>query len=197
MKFSKLYRSFPSNLINRDLIGYIVFGLLGSSICFFISSLWTEGELTNREQMVTYDRMRAVAAYTAKPEMSEQGGSSGPDFLNKGTGAELTATIQSKLKEIALNVGAQINSASALKIKKNDPIALVGASLQMSGPTPSVYNFISEVEIAKPALFIDRIIIHSNDVPGDNTPKDTVLTVELDVYGAIPSEDLIGKAENP
>jgi general secretion pathway protein M len=182
---------------NWALAGYVVFGLLGLGMYLFISNIWMEGELNNRELIATYDRMRAIAAYKTKPEAKEKDGSSDPAFLKQGTGAELTATIQSKLKEIAMSVGAQVNSASALKIKANGPIALVGANLQMSGSTPSVYNFISEVETAKPDLFVDRILIRSNDGPGDITPKETILTVEIDVYGAILSDDLIGKAENP
>jgi Type II secretion system (T2SS), protein M subtype b len=190
-------RWLATNPTNWALAGYTVFGLLGVGIYLFISNIWMEGELNNKELIATYDRMRAIAAYTAKPETKEKEDTSVPAFLKQGTGAELTATVQSKLKEIALSVGAQVNSASALKTRANGPIALVGANLQMSGSTPSVYNFISEVETAKPELFVDRILIRSDDGPGDITPKETILTVEIDVYGAILSDDLIGKSENP
>jgi Type II secretion system (T2SS), protein M subtype b len=197
VKKSIVPRWLPTNPTNWALAGYIVFVLLGAGMYLLISNIWMEGELNNRELIANYDRMRAVAAYTPILETNEKEGSYVPAFLKKGTGAELTATIQSKLKEIALSTGAQVNSASALKIKTNGPIALVGANLQMSGSTLSVYDFISEVETAKPELFVDRILIRSDDGHGDITPKETILTVEIDVYGAILSDDLIGKAENP
>ena len=197
MKAFVIHRWPHSILLNSTLFGYIVFGLLVAGTCFFVSGFWTEVEQNNKEQIATYDRMRAIAAYKIKPELNQKEDGSASTYLKQGTAAELTATIQSKLKEIAATVGAQVNSASALKIRANGPIALVGASLQMSGSTPSVYNFISQVESAKPYLFVDRIIIRSNEVPADKTPGETLLTVELDVYGAILSDDLIGKAESP
>jgi hypothetical protein len=62
---------------------------------------------------------------------------------------------------------------------------------------PSIYIFISKVESAKPLLFVDRVLIRSNEGPAGNLPSEPLLTVELDVYGAILSDDLIGKAESP
>ncbi len=197
MKAFVIHRWPHSILLNWTIVGYIVFGSLIAGTYFFISNVWTEGEQNSKEQIATYDRMRAIAAYNTNsgPNQKEDGAAS--TYLKQGTGAELTATIQSKLKEIAATVGAQVNSASELKTKANGPIALVGASLQMSGSTPSIYNFISQVESAKPYLFVDRILIRSNEVSAGNTPSETLLTVELDVYGASLSDDLIGKAESP
>jgi Type II secretion system (T2SS), protein M subtype b len=197
MKALFIHRWPNSSLLNSTIVGYVVFGLLVAGTYFFISNVWTEGEQNSKEQIATYDRMRAIAAYKIKPEFNQKEDGSASTYLKQGTAAELTATIQSKLKEIAATVGAQVNSASALKTKANGPIALVGASLQMSGSMPSIYNFISKVESAKPLLFVDRVLIRSNEGPAGNLPSEPLLTVELDVYGAILSDDLIGKAESP
>jgi Type II secretion system (T2SS), protein M subtype b len=197
MKALFIHRWPNSSLLNSTTVGYVVFGLLVAGTYFFISNVWTEGEQNSKEQIATYDRMRAIAAYKIKPEFNQKEDGSASTYLKQGTAAELTATIQSKLKEIAATVGAQVNSASALKTKANGPIALVGASLQMSGSMPSIYNFISKVESAKPYLFVDRVLIRSNEGPAGNLPSEPLLIVELDVYGAILSDDLIGKAESP
>jgi hypothetical protein len=197
MKFGAGYRWPHSGLPNGAILGYLFLGFLGIGAYFFIYNFWVAGELNIKEQIASYDKMRAIAAYSIKPERKKKVDSSVTTYLKPGTGAELTATIQSKLKEIADTSGAQVSSASPLKMKTNGPIALVGASLQMSGTTQSIYNFISEVEKTKPYLFVDRMLIRSNEGPGVNSPSETSLTVELDVYGAILSDDLLGKVEGP
>lgn len=197
MKAFEIQQAKYFKILNWEFFVYILFGLLAIGTYFFISNFWIEGELKTKEQLASYDRMRAIAAYVTKPEVNEKEDSVVSTYFKHGTVAELTATIQSTLKEIAVTVGTQVNSASALKIKTNGPIALVGTSLQLSGTTPSVYNFISQIEKAKPSLFVDRILVRSNEGPAANTTSEMSLTVELDVYGAIPSDDLIGKVESP
>ena len=180
-----------------DFTCYAFLAILIGGGGYYLNSLWFDriGELT--EQQLNYDRSRAIAEYAKIPSLSHVVDQSAQLFLKEGTNAELTAALQAKLKELAANNGLQVASASTLKPKTDGALTLLGTDLQMSGSIGAVYTFVSQLESEKPYLFIDRLNMRSNDPPAGGLPSDSVLTVEIDVYGALNPSQHTTKVESP
>ena len=178
----------------------VIFAFIGSLVVynfFFIFALWNEGNKDINEILGNYDRADAIATYAAMPKTVIHSGVTSQFFLEQGTSAELSAGLQSKLKDLAASSGVKVASASILKPKTEGPLTMLGANLQMSGSINSIYGLISQLESAQPFLFIDRLNIRSNDPQQTGQTGDTTLTVEIDVYGVLQGGSTTSKSAVP
>jgi Type II secretion system (T2SS), protein M subtype b len=78
-------------------------------------------------------------------------------------------------------------STSDLPPKNEGPLQLVGASLQLSGTSASIYALTQAIEQSKPLMFIDRFNLAANSSPVDENLSDTILSGEMQVFGVLRS----------
>ncbi len=173
------YLVFPSSVL--ALIGLCIGGLVKTEI--------TSSEGILRDKLEQFDRLRSIANYKdtvdAKLRKAETPGDSGMFFAN-GTTAIVSAQLVSNLKNIAAARGLEVLRAADLPAKTAGPVNLVSGSLDFSGSSASVFALIQDIEIAKPALFIEKLVMHTN-ASADATAE-TILTVSMQVSGAVRSK---------
>lgn len=177
----------------RVVYGLALVGVPLFSFGLLLHSAWQAGNEAISGELERYDRLRAIAAYrqaldSAGAEIDEK--AYGDLFLKEGTVAVVSAGLLTQLKQMAATQGIEIMRAGDLEPRIDDPVSLVGGSLEMSGTLSSIYGFIQQIETAKPLLFIDRLDIRSNGSTGADDSTDARLMVQIRVYGAIHSSTL-------
>lgn len=170
--------------------GLVILTISLATTGYWLSSLWHTREELIAEKLETFDRLRSIAAY--KDNLRELNAAKADKvyeglFLRSGTGAIVSADLLSQLKQMAAVRGVEVMRAGDLPAIVEGEITLVGGSLQMSGTTSNVMGFIQQIETARPLLFIDRINVRSGGIGGGEEKSDTILTVEMHVYGAVRS----------
>jgi hypothetical protein len=136
-----------------------------------------------------FDRLRSVAAFDIAQYPAESRNQFAADaYLGSGTPAILTASLQSRLREFAVQRGVEIVQASELKDDSTDnPFSKLGIRLEMSGPAAGIYDVLQQIEQSKPWLFIDNVQMRSGFVDSvQQQPVEPPMFVGMDVWGVAP-----------
>ena len=159
----------------------------------WLQNEWKDGNEVIAEELVKLDRLQSIATY--RKVLGAQDSHTDDRlyddlFLKEGTGAVVSADLLTFLKQMAATRGVEVVRAGELQPKTEGPITLVGGSLEMSGRIPDIFGFVQQIEAAKPLLFLDSLTIRSNSPNGTEDKSDTLLMVEMHVFGAVRSKKL-------
>ena len=71
------------------------------------------------------------------------------------------ADLQNRLSAIAAGHGVTVSSAGAVQPRERDGVSLVGVRIAMNGPFEAVHAAITEMEEARPLLFIEKATLRT------------------------------------
>jgi hypothetical protein len=146
---------------------------------------WAEGDTT--------DSLRQLAVYQA--EIDERPGvetrlkqavgqaSTSPGLLQASSTALAQAALESALKDIAKQSGADVRSSEILPASRSQDFEAVAVQSDLSVPMSRLRDLIYAIETRTPYFFIDHtnIVAQQNWEPDSNTAKDPTLEVRWTV----------------
>jgi general secretion pathway protein M len=102
--------------------------------------------------------------------------------LEGASDAIAAASLQSRIEELAANVGATIGSTESLPAEVRPDYRRIGLRYVLSGPYETLIKFLAKLDAAAPPLVIDNLHIHGV-LRRPGAPAASGLDAGLDVYG--------------
>jgi Type II secretion system (T2SS), protein M subtype b len=157
---------------------------------FSLLQIWRSSTDSIEQQLVVYDRVRAIAAFKAPASGDAAGigdGLSSNQFYANGTPAIVAAQLLSNVKQISANHGLEILRFGDVPPKVEGKLQMIGGIFDMSGPAANIYAFIDDLEKSNPILFVDSLDLHINGVSGDlnDQNSETILNLSMQIFGAM------------
>ncbi len=177
-------------------ISYLIFpALLVSILALFVGLFLYQENLSNtellQEQLAKFDKLRAIASFKSNVSQNAESPKTDPLselFFDAGTPAIVTAQLLTNLKNIATAHGIEVLRAADVPAKTEGSLNLIGGTLDLSGSMGNVFALIQDIENAKPALFIEKLDLHSNGASAVDPNAETFLTVSIQVFGAVHAQ---------
>ncbi|MGC2779394.1 MAG: type II secretion system protein GspM [Bradyrhizobium sp.] len=170
-------------VVNLTILALLFWGFVAP-----IAAMFAEREARIQQQQALLARLTAIAAQASaieglasETETQLQNG----EFLTGATENVIAADLQTKLKTIMGNVGAQSRAIQSLPGRTVDQIKYSGARIDLSGPLPAVMRAVHAIESAKPYLFIGNAVLKSGPAMRPGVAEEPVLQAQLDIYGAV------------
>jgi hypothetical protein len=114
-------------------------------------------------------------------------------FLAPQARALQAADLQSKLRDLALQSGLQIQSAAEITGRANESeLAGIKIHMEMVGTSAALMTFVSAAERTEPWMFFKALQIQSGDQLGIQAATEPYLTVSADLWSALPPETNAG-----
>ena len=139
--------------------------------------------LENRRMLVP--RLRAAAdelpALRARVEQLRAAAGTRKITLEGASDAIASATLQSRIEELATSAGATIGSTESLPAEARSGYRRIGLRYVLSGSYETLVKFLAKLESATPPLVIDNLHIHGV-LRRPGTPAAAGLDAGLDVY---------------
>ena len=139
--------------------------------------------LENRRMLVP--RLRAAAdelpALRARVEQLRAAAGTRKVTLEGASDAIASATLQSRIEELATSAGATIGSTESLPAEVRSAYRRIGLRYVLSGSYETLVKFLAKLESATPPLVIDNLHIHGV-LRRPGTPAAAGLDAGLDVY---------------
>jgi hypothetical protein len=145
------------------------------------------------ELVVHKGKLQSIVAYGAssKPVAVPDGHSK--LFLAPQARALQAADLQSKLRDVALQSGLQIQSAAEIAGQAIEgELEGIKIHMEMVGTSAALVAFVSAAERAEPWLFFKALQIQSGDQLGIQAATEPYLTVSADLWSALPPETSAG-----
>ncbi|MGY3449874.1 type II secretion system protein GspM [Bradyrhizobium sp. USDA 4353] len=153
-----------------------------------IEAMFAERDARIQQQQALLARLSSIAAQASaieglasETESQFQNG----EFLTGTNENVIGADLQTKLKTIMGNSGAQSRAIQSLPRRVVDQIKYSGARIDFSGPLPAVMRAVHAVESARPYLFITAAVLKSGPALRPGMVEEPVLQAQLDIYGAV------------
>ncbi|WP_316205384.1 type II secretion system protein GspM [Bradyrhizobium sp. SZCCHNS3004] len=165
-----------------------ILGLVLWGVVLPIDALFKERNARIDDQGRLLARLKAIAAQASSIEVlaSETDAQlQSGEFLTGANENVIAADLQTKLKTIVGNAGAQSRAIQSLPGRAVDQIRYSGVRLDLSGPLPAVMRVVHAIESTKPYLFIANATLKSGPPARSGTAEEPVLQAQLDVYGAV------------
>ena len=139
--------------------------------------------LENRRMLVP--RLRAAAdelpSLRARVEQLRAAAGTRKITLEGATDAIASATLQSRIEELATSAGATIGSTESLPAEARSGYRRIGLRYVLSGSYDTLVKFLARLESATPPVVIDNLHIHGV-LRRPGTPSAAGLDAGLDVY---------------
>ena len=139
--------------------------------------------LENRRMLVP--RLRAAADelpfLRARVEQLRAAAGTRKITLEGATDAIASATLQSRIEELATSAGATIGSTESLPAEARSGYRRIGLRYVLSGSYETLVKFLARLESATPPVVIDNLHIHGV-LRRPGTPAAAGLDAGLDVY---------------
>ena len=139
--------------------------------------------LENRRMLVP--RLRAAADelpfLRARVEQLRAAAGTRKITLEGATDAIASATLQSRIEELATSAGATIGSTESLPAEARSGYRRIGLRYVLSGSYETLAKFLARLESATPPVVIDNLHIHGV-LRRPGTPAAAGLDAGLDVY---------------
>ena len=139
--------------------------------------------LENRRMLVP--RLRAAAdelpSLRARVEQLRAAAGTRKITLEGATDAIASATLQSRIEELATSAGATIGSTESLPAEARSGYRRIGLRYVLSGSYETLVKFLARLESATPPVVIDNLHIHGV-LRRPGTPAAAGLDAGLDVY---------------
>ena len=110
--------------------------------------------------------------------------------LEGASDAIASATLQTRIEELAASVGATIGSTESLQAEVRGGYHRIGLRYALSGPYETLLKLLAKLEAATPPLVIDNLSIHGA-LRRPGTAAVSTLDAGLDVYGFRSNENLV------
>ena len=139
--------------------------------------------LENRRMLVP--RLRAAAdelpSLRARVEQLRAAAGTRKITLEGASDAIASATLQSRIEELATSAGATIGSTESLPAEARSGYRRIGLRYVLSGSYETLVKFLARLESATPPVVIDNLHIHGV-LRRPGTPAAAGLDAGLDVY---------------
>jgi hypothetical protein len=107
-------------------------------------------------------------------------------FLPGRTDGAASASLQARLKQLAEQAGARVQSIQGLDRRDIGGTNYLGSHLALSGPITAIYGALAAIEASTPYLFVTSISIRAPAMsPDAGQTQDVELNAQLDIFGAM------------
>jgi hypothetical protein len=113
--------------------------------------------------------------------------SSSATFLQGASEGAASANLQARLKAIAAQAGAQVQSVRAIEPLTEGGVRYLRAHLELAGPVAAVYATLRVIEGAEPYLFVGQALLRTSTGAGSLPTQEPSMEAQLDVYGPVGS----------
>jgi hypothetical protein len=130
------------------------------------------------------DRDEAVRAAAARADEA----ASSTAFLQGVSEGGASANLQARLKAIADQAGARVQSVRALEPANDESARYLKAHLELTGPVAAIYATLRAIEGREPYLFVEQAILRMPAGPPNTLPtQEPSVEAQLDIYGPVRS----------
>jgi hypothetical protein len=112
---------------------------------------------------------------------------SSTSFLQGASEGAANANLQARLKAIAEQAGARVQSVRALESVTDGGIRYLKAHLELAGPVAAIYATLRAIEGRQPYLFVGQVLLRMLANRADGPTQEPTIEAQLDVYGAVHS----------
>lgn len=183
----------PGLLIRRCLFIGINAGLL--TLCYVLTVQPLIALLSDQAERLslarsTLAKYRAIADREGTVRAAAARASevvSSTSFLQAASEGAANASLQARLKGIAEQAGARVQSVRALEPVTEGDIRYLKAHLELAGPVAAIYATLRAIEGRQPYLFVGQILLRLLASRTDAPSQEPTLEAQLDVYGPVHS----------
>lgn len=129
------------------------------------------------------ETIRAAAARTDEVTSSAT-------FLQGASEGAASASLQARLKAIAAQAGAHVQSVRALEPVTEGSVRYLKGHLELAGPVAAIYATLRAIEGGKPYLFVGQALLRMSAGAGILPTQEPSIEAQLDVYGPVGSHAL-------
>jgi Type II secretion system (T2SS), protein M subtype b len=131
---------------------------------------------------VIADREETVRAAAARADEA----ASSAKFLQGASEGAASASLQARLKAIADQAGARVQSVRALEPATEGSVRYLKAHLELAGPVAAIYTTLRAIEAGEPYLFVAQALLRMPaDRQGVLPTQEPSIEAQLDVYGPV------------
>jgi Tfp pilus assembly protein PilO len=166
----------------------LLFVALGGVYLLVVSpllGLYAERAAVLEDRRMLVPRLRAAADElpTLRSQVEQLRAAAGTRkiTLEGASDAIASATLQSRIEELATSAGATIGSTESLPAEARSGYRRIGLRYVLSGSYETLVKFLAKLESATPPLVIDNLHIHGV-LRRPGTPAAAGLDAGLDVY---------------
>jgi Type II secretion system (T2SS), protein M subtype b len=158
---------------------------VGTGVLWLVS--WSKSQTEEIDDTLQrYDRFRSIASFDVNSLGTVSDGQSSSVYLGNGPHAVLTSSLQSRLREIALQLGVEVLQAAELTPTESIAGLLkIGIRVEMSGPAQGIHGVLKQLDHSVPWLFLDNMQLRAGYA--DPSQGEPPLTLGADIWGVIPS----------
>jgi hypothetical protein len=126
-------------------------------------------------------RVRTTARQLGEAEFSGA-------FLAGTSDGAISASLQARLKALADQAGARVQSVRALEPVMDHDIRYLGAHLELTGPIAAIHATLQAIEDRQPYLFVDTAAMRMPAAPaGVALAQEPSIEAQFDIYGPVRS----------
>ena len=134
------------------------------------------------------DREETVRAAAATADEA----ASSAAFLQGASEGGASASLQARLKAIADQAGARVQSVRALEPAKDESVRYLRAHLELAGPVAAIYATLRAIEGREPYLFVEEALLRMPAGPPGILPtQEPSVEARLDIYGPVRSHAVV------
>jgi general secretion pathway protein M len=107
-------------------------------------------------------------------------------FLQGTSDGVINAGLQARLKTIADQAGARVQSVRALEPGTDRDVRYLGAHLELAGSIAAIYAALQTIEDREPYLFVDAASLRMPAAPPGTSPaQEPLIEAQFDIYGPV------------
>ena len=130
------------------------------------------------------EREETVRAAAARADEA----ASSAAFLQGASEGAASASLQARLKAIADQAGARVQSVRALEPTNEANVRYLKAHLELAGPVAAIYPTLRAIEGREPYLFVGQALLRMPaGSPGILPTQEPSIEAQLDIHGPVRS----------
>jgi Type II secretion system (T2SS), protein M subtype b len=159
---------------------------------------WQSGEQEIADSLQNLDQLSGISTYAKTWKSRDEGieAQASSLFLPQAASTIVEATLLASIKEMAGQQAVEISRTSSSPTRLAGGLAWHDVTVDVTGTSTALIQFITTLERSRPALFVERLQIQSNVQPGVMLQQEPVLSAELTISGATKAE-VIATGANP
>ncbi|MEH2500328.1 general secretion pathway protein M [Bradyrhizobium sp. AZCC 1678] len=107
-------------------------------------------------------------------------------FLQGASDGGINADLQARLKTVADQAGARVQSVRALEPGTDRDTRYLGAHLELTGSIAAIYTTLQTIEGREPYLFVDTATLRMPATPPGAVPtQEPSIEAQFDIYGPL------------
>lgn len=172
--------------INMGALALIYFAAAQPLVSLFSDQVdrLSQARTTLSEYRIVADREETVRAAAARADEA----ASSAKFLQGASEGAASASLQARLKAIADQAGARVQSVRALEPATEGSVRYLKAHLELTGPVAAIYATLRAIEGGEPYLFVGQALLRMPaGRAGVLSTQEPSIEAQLDVYGPVRS----------